>query len=333
MKKKNKTELRRDTVQSETFHVGIELELKAIGESDREHDDDACAESFRENLESESNMSLLTNWLGLDRSSAGSVSDYFDRDAYIEDQVQNHSCDDEYCCFQSNGATETRENIESELRSLTGNRSFKVVSDGSIYCDAGEVDAEVCWNYFASRETIKDNKKILDYLKSINCTFDESCGLHINLNNYLNIKCKDPIETSYFDLLFNFVAPSRRTNRFCNEYGISSRTKYSMMYEQGDRIEFRFFSPTLEADKLNHYVTLANVIYKRLAGKKCKLPKKTETYFLNKMMKVNEVSHETALKSIDFVNSLKDYNSILNRQEEINSILNRQETIQSQESA
>lgn len=321
MKKKNKTELRRDTVQSETFHVGIELELKAICEEDGEHNDEACDEAFHDSLDSENDMSLLQNWLGLDRSSAETVRRYFNRDSFIEDEVNNHTCEDDDCCFRGNSAQDTRNNIEHELRRMTSNRSFKVVSDGSIDCDAGEVDAEVCWNYFASRETIKDNKKILDYLKSINCNFDESCGLHINLNNYLNIKCKDSIETSYFDLLFNFVAPSRRTNRFCNEYGISSRTKYSMMYEQGDRIEFRFFSPTLEADKLNHYVTLANVIYKRLAGKKCKLPKKTETYFLNKMTKVNKVSKEDALKSIDFVNSLKDYNSIVNRQEEIKSIL------------
>ncbi len=80
-----------------------------------------------------------------------------------------------------------------------------------------------------------------------------------------------------------------------------------MLYEQGDRVEFRFFSPTLEAEKLNHYVSLANVVYRRLAGKEARLSRRSQEYFTVKMMKVNKLSLEVASASIAQVNTLPTY--------------------------
>lgn len=175
-----------------------------------------------------------------------------------------------------------RDQLSVTLKDLTGNNSFKVVSDGSLRPKRGEVDTEICWNYYASKDTIKDNTKILDYLKNADARFDAKCGLHININNYLNVPTGE-IDIEHLDFLFYFVAPSRSGSEFCTRRGMSSEEKYSMIYHQGKVIEFRFFSPTLNVEKLNNYVALANFIYKRLAGIDCKLNNKLTTYFKNKI--------------------------------------------------
>ena len=77
-----------------------------------------------------------------------------------------------------------------------------------------------------------------------------------------------------------------------------------MIFHQGDRLEFRFFSPTLEAVKLNHYVNLAKTIYRRLAGQDAKLSKKSVAYFLDKMTKLNGLTQERAMDTINKVNAL-----------------------------
>jgi hypothetical protein len=305
---KSKTTLRRDVVQSSGFHVGIELELRAPGNS---HDDETCSdaryESQRDYLNDLSTEMILRDYLALARNEAASVAPYFDADEWRDDYMRDWSDDgcQGDCGYGDSGSV--RDDLANELIRLTGNKSFKVVSDGSIDTDGEQVDAEVCWNYFASKETLRDNKIILDYLSDQSCDFDSSCGLHINLNNYLNVDAKTEIPTDRLNFLFNFVAPSRRNNNYCCTAAISKDHKYSMIYEQGDRLEFRFFSPTLNADKLNHYVTLANVIYRRLAGKNAKLPKKSEAFFMDKMTKLNRVSEEVARESIARVNSLPSY--------------------------
>lgn len=300
MKKNN---LRPDRVESEKLHVGIELELAVSCDNESGHDDDACEEAARENYSGESASSILRNNIGLTREEANQIESYFNLDSWIDDQMADYSCDDDECPYNHNDADSERDRIESELKELTGNQSFKVVSDGSIKTDSGEIDAEVCWNYYASKETVKDNEKILKYLNDNSMKFNASCGLHINLNNYLGIKAIE-IPASEFGVLFDFVAPSRRKSNFCTKFGMSGTEKYSMIYNQGDRLEFRFFSPTLEADKLNHYVILANTIYNRLAGRNKKLPKNTAEYFINKMTKVNGLSIERAEKAVSFVNSI-----------------------------
>jgi hypothetical protein len=78
-----------------------------------------------------------------------------------------------------------------------------------------------------------------------------------------------------------------------------------MVFHQGDRLEFRFFSPTLDARKLNFYVHLANVVYRRLAGRNAKLSKRAMSYFMEKMVDVNGVSKEQAELTIQSVNSIK----------------------------
>jgi hypothetical protein len=144
-------------------------------------------------------------------------------------------------------------------------------------------------------------------LRQLGCEFDKSCGLHINLNDYLKINKAGSIPTAKLDFLFNFVAPSRRQSNYCNHFGISTNAKYSMIYIQNDRLEFRFFSPTLDPEKLNHYVRLAHTVYKRLCGVDTKLPKKTMNYLLDKMVNVNGVDKKVAMDSIKKVNSLKSY--------------------------
>lgn len=311
MKKNKKDLLKQDKVESNTIHIGIELETIAPlndCDNDREHDDDACYRAARDNYRDMSNMDILQDYLCLSRENARAVENYFDSDSWVDDMMSDHDCDDDECPHWSSSSdgSETRETIESKLVELVGNNSFKVVSDGSITHDNDETDAEVCWNYFMSRETKKDNFKIMEYLNEVGVRINKSCGLHINLNNYLKVDCEDyQIPTEKLDFLFNFVAPSRKKSSYCNKFAISGSQKYSMIYEQGDRLEFRFFSPTLDAEKLNHYVILAHVIYKRLAGKKAKLPKKSMKYFLDKMTKVNEVSEAAAMESIKKVNSLK----------------------------
>lgn len=317
--KNKKNELRKDIVNSKSFHVGIELETFIPCESEnREHDGEACYEAERDRLNDMRAMDILQDYIGLSRDNARLVESYFNHDEWVSDYMQDFCCDDECCphyTSDSDGDYE-RDLLEESLIELTGNKSFKVVSDGSISHASDETDAEVCWNYFASKETLKDNARILMKLVDWGAQFNRSCGLHINLNNYLSLEMGEgegrKIPTSKLDFLFNFVAPSRRDNSYCSRYGLSDSDKYSMLYFQGDRIEFRFFSPTFDAVKLNHYVHLAHVVYKRLCGKKAKLSKKAMTYFLEKMTKVNGVSLEEAEKSIKLVNSLNSYEDIIN---------------------
>lgn len=314
--KKLKNQLHSDTVISDKLHIGIELELIAKGNGAREHDEDSCyesrMESHREYIQDMSLRELLVNSLGvsLTQDQVSSLESYIDQDAIIDSEMESYShhseCDDDDCGHYFGGVD--RDDVASELTELTGNTSFKVVEDGSIHSEESGSDAEVCWNYYASKDTLKDNERIFKYLKDNDFTFNKSCGLHINLNNYLNIP-KVTIETSSLDFLFNLVAPSRRGNSFCTAKGMSGSVKYSMIYNQGDRLEFRFFSPTLEVVKLNHYVVLANTIYKRLAGKNSKLPKKTEKYLLNKMIEVNGISEPIALATLALVNSIKTANA------------------------
>lgn len=301
VKKKN---LKKDSVTSNTFHVGIELELKAPGEQSG-HDYDACHDAQREYMDGLSDMEILRDYVGLSKDDARFIERYFNTSDWVRDYMESWDCNGD-CDHYTSDAESTRDLIENDLIDLTGNASIKVVSDGSIDCNENEVDAEVCWNYFAVKETIKDNTTILNYLKKNNCTFDKSCGLHINLNNYLNLEFNESIDTSKLDFLFNFVAASRRSSSYCNRYAIANE-KYSMIFHQGDRLEFRFFSPTLEAEKLNHYVSLANVIYRRLCGVNAKLSKKSMNYFLNKMTKVNGINEQAAIESLKKVNSLYSY--------------------------
>lgn len=303
-KTKMKFDLCPDSVDSTSFHVGIELELKVAGDDCSGHDDDACFQSYRDSIESNGVRSALIDDIGLSRAEADQVEPYFDFDAWVDNRMEGYECSDTSDCSYSNSdADDTRDNMRAELKRLTGNESFKVVSDSSIGTDGDEIDAEVCWNYFASRETLKDNAKIMEFLKNEGAKFDTSCGLHINLNNYLKIP-EIEIPTGELAFLFDFVAPSRRTSTYCNKYAMNHEEKYSMIYNQGDRLEFRFFSPTLEAVKLNHYVALANVVYRRLAGQDAKLSKKTTAYFFNKMTMTNGLSPERARKSLDSVNAI-----------------------------
>lgn len=316
MKALKKTELRRDTVTSTGFHVGIELELTApCDDGDKEHDSDACYDAQREYFNDMSTRSLLIDCVGIDRHAANSVENYFDSERWIDDYMSDWSCDGDCGHYTGGDGSSTRDRLESDLEALTGNKSFKVVEDGSVKPDSDETDAEVCWNYFASKETLKDNEKILDHLKDAGCSFNSSCGLHINLNNYLNIP-KAEIPTSELAFLFSFVAKSRKDSSYCNRLGLSAEQKYSMIYHQGDRLEFRFFSPTLEADKLNHYVTLANTVYRRLAGKKAKLPKNTAEFLRNKMIEVNGLTPDLAQDAINKVNLIQSVQSHLDMQEE-----------------
>lgn len=306
--KKTKNELKKDSVTSDTIHVGIELELCAPG---GDHDDDACYDSRlgsqREYLESLSTIDILRNYFDLSRDEATQFESYFKVARWTDDYMSEHvpePCEGD-CGFGSGDGEGGRDSIEDSLRDLTGNKSIKVVSDGSIRLDSGEFDAEVCWNYFISKETIQDNAKILGWCDDQGMTFNTSCGLHINLNNYLKIDQSIELSTKTLAPLFDFVAGSRSGNSYCNRYGMSGDEKYSMIYSQGDRLEFRFFSPTLDAEKLNHYVTLAHTVYKRLAGKQCKLPAKTASYFKDKIVKVNKRTIEEANAAIEFVNSLQ----------------------------
>lgn len=296
--KKAKNNLKANTVQSDTFHVGIELELRANCEnSNCSHDDEACYNDRREMLLQDGPREALMNYFGLSRNNAEEVSNYFNFDSWIDDHMSGWGCDDSECCHRSNSADDTREEIQDDLIRLTGNTSFKVVEDGSIHTRDDETDAEVCWNYFASKDTIRDNEKILNFLKENGCSFDTSCGLHINLNNYLSVP-QASIPTQALGFLFNLVAPSRSRSTYCNKFAMSGSEKYSMLYNQGDRVEFRFFSPTLEAEKLNNYVSLANVVYRRLAGQNVKLSKRVRNYFIEKMTKVNGLTMPLALDTI-----------------------------------
>ncbi len=315
--KELKSKLRRDSVSSSKFHVGIELELLAPCNSDCGHDDDACHENEcdnqREYLNQLSHREILMNYLSLSRDAAASLADYFNAESWVNDYMQDYSpeCPGSDCSYRGSG-DDVREDIRYQLKALTGNSSFKVVTDGSLDTNDGEdTDAEVCWNYFASKETQKDNVRILKWLKDYGCDFNKSCGLHINLNNYLGLKSAVKIPTRYLDYLFYFVAPSRRSSSYCSEYAISSHNKYSMLYNQDDRIEFRFFSPTLEGEKLNHYVTLAHFVYKRLMGIDCKLPKRSERYFHDKIMSVHDVDVDTANKIIAQTNSMPSYSALV----------------------
>lgn len=315
--KKHKHALMRDRVDSANFHVGIELELKAPCDGQGWHDDVACHESHEDYIRHDSGEEILRNHLCLSREEARSVAPYFDREQWIGDYMSDFSCDDVHCPHYSASGDSVREQLRDELKRLTGNASFKVVEDGSIETDGEITDAEVCWNYYASKDTIKDNEKILNYLRSEGCEFDESCGLHINLNNYLNVeRPSQSIPTRELSFLFKLVAPSREESNYCNTRAISADHKYSMIYHQGDRLEFRFFSPTLNHEKLNAYVSVAHFVYKRLAGKNCKLPKKLKQYLIKKMVEVNDLDTEYANETIQEIESIKPIQAYQNSNSE-----------------
>ena len=318
--KKTKAQLRADTVHSESFHIGIELELTAPCNGTGEHNDSDCLDAYAETLSDQSHRDILQDHFGLTSSEARELQNYFNRDSWQEDQIINHSCDDDECPYTDGESGDSvRSDLRERLRYMTGNSSFKVVEDGSIDTSDDTTDAEVCWNYFASKDTIKDNAKILKYLKDYGCDFDESCGLHINVNNYLKVPTLSAsIPTSALEFLFKVVAPSREESSYCNLYSISSDHKYSMIYHQTDRLEFRFFSPTLNAEKLNAYVSLAHFVYKRLAGKKVKLPKKLKQY-LDAKMETGGHSveiRESTLKRIENIAPIDAIDSFYNSAEQ-----------------
>ena len=235
-----------DSVSSRSFHVGIELELKAQNEEGvRDHDDDACRESYAESLQSEGARSALIHHIGLSTTEASELANYFNFDSWVDDRAANYCCEDDECGYWSGSDSDgddTRQDLRDGLLALTGNESFKVVSDGSINTNNGETDAEVCWNYFASTETIGDNAKIMKFLVDKGVSFDKSCGLHINLNNYLSVPAIN-IPTHELSFLFNVVAASRRDSSYCNRYAMGNGdNKYSMIYNQQDRLEFRFLA-------------------------------------------------------------------------------------------
>lgn len=310
--KKTKSSLSRNDVQSETLHVGIELELIAPSNGHREHDDDRCNDDRREYLRDLGPHEFIDYVLGVEvtRDQANALIEHIDREAAIDRDMEVFECENDGCShWGGDDEDSTRDCLEDQLKHEVKNSSIKVVSDGSIEKDDNETDAEVCWNYFASKETVKDNSKILAILKDKGLRFNTSCGLHINLNNYLNIP-RFEISVTQLEFLYSFVAASRKKSQYCNRAGISSVEKYSMIYHQQDRLEFRFFSPTLEPEKLNFYVHLANVVYKRLAGKDAKLSLKAQKYFLRKMIEVNGLTELAAQYAIDQVNSLDSIRSL-----------------------
>lgn len=312
--KQNKNNLRKNNVYSDNLHVGIELELGIPSDDIDTHDDLACYDNVRDYWSSLSKVEILKDHFGLSHSEADQIAPYFDSEQAIDDIMAGWSCEDIRCSYLHRGID--RDEMSRELSQLTGNNSFKVVSDSSIdvyNC----VDAEVCWNYYAHKDTIKDNAKILKWLSDQGAEFNTSCGLHINLNNYLNVPQAN-IPTGELDFLFNCVAPSRRKSSYCNKYAVSHDEKYSMIYHQEDRLEFRFFSPTLDADKLKHYVILANTVYNRLAGKDKKLPKKTAEYLVNKMIATNNIDEEIAHETIRKINSIR---SVASYQELSNDLI------------
>lgn len=222
-------------------------------------------------------------------------------------------CCEDCDCNRDYVGEDTRDRLENELIGLIGNNSIKVVEDGSLRPDEDETDAEVCWNYFISKETVKDNAKILQHLRDVGADFTDVCGLHINLNNYLDLPQKY-ISKEDLDFLFYFVAPSRRLNNYCNNHGMANDEKYSMIYHQGRVLEFRFFSPTLNAEKLNNYVALANFIYKRMAGIDCRLSSRLEKYFRNKI----ELVHDLDAEQINMVmNKLNTIPSLKSKQKKL----------------
>jgi hypothetical protein len=226
--KQNKSNLKKHHVESKNLHVGIELELGVPGDDIKTHDDQTCYDSERENFYSLSVSAFLRERFGLSRDEANSIEPYFDIERAIDDIMQDWSCEDSECPYLNRG--DDRHEIARELTKLTNNNSFKVVSDSSIDIDDC-FDAEVCWNYYAHKDTIRDNAKILNWLSDQGAKFNASCGLHINLNNYLNIP-KENIPTEELDFLFNCVAPSRRSSSYCNKSALSGDEKYSMIYHQ-----------------------------------------------------------------------------------------------------
>ena len=307
MLKITKNALNPDTVKSDTFHVGIELELKMPSQSGA-GDPATCVQNqidtMRDELESLSTNTLLQDYEGLDRSSANAVQPYFNSDKYINDYLDSYDPDVCGDCDYCNGDSEQeRDALADKLSSLTGNTSFKVVSDGSIELSFNEIDMEVCWNYAASKDMIKDNKKILDFLKTNGASYDKSCGLHINLNNYLGLTREHIKSRQDLLMLFNFVAGHRSASTYCNSAGLANE-KYGMIFNQKDRLEFRFFSPTLDANLLNAYVYLANTVYKRLAGIDAKLSKRVAKYFVSRMIRYKKLTELQAWDAIQQVNSI-----------------------------
>ncbi len=162
--KKNKSILDKDRVKSDTFHVGIELELLTPHSGSDAHDDDACNENRfnmqRRYLHDEGARDILENYLNIPRAESSRVAEYFALDRWIDDYMNDWSddgCDDSHCGYRSGSGDDIREEMRQELVELTGNQSFKVVPDGSLSPDGDETDTEVCWNYFASKDTLADN--------------------------------------------------------------------------------------------------------------------------------------------------------------------------------
>jgi ferredoxin len=288
MLKPAKNQWRPNNVVSDTFHVGIELELymPIEGEVDTEACEERQIESMRSDLESISNFDILRDYMGLSRDEARSLEDYFDSETWINDYMDGYTveCGGRRCEYCEGRSGDGREALADRLKDLVNNPSFKVVDDGSIEAEGNTIDAEVCWNFNARIEAFKDNFKILEALKKEGAEYNKSCGLHINLNNYLKVP-KNYIPIEDLDFLFKFVAGHREDSTYCTDDGGMNTAKYSMIYNQGDKLEFRFFSPTLNAELLNNYIMLSHIVYKRLAGIDTKLPKPVAEYFKARIFK------------------------------------------------
>lgn len=167
--KNKKSKLYKDTVMSQSFHVGIELELIAANDEDgeREHDYDSCSsageENYRDYLESMGAEGFLRDRVGLTISDARTIAHHYNLQAAIDTEMSqyDHECEGD-CGYYTGGVDSEliRNELTKKLRGMTGNASFKVVNDSSLDLDEDkECAAEVCWNYFAHKETITDNTK------------------------------------------------------------------------------------------------------------------------------------------------------------------------------
>src|SRR3954465_14898425 len=92
-KKITKTDLNCDHVESDTFHVGIELELKANGDDSGGHDSDACYDSQSSYLSDMGGETILGDYMELSRDEARQVAPYFDSSQWVSDYMQDWECD------------------------------------------------------------------------------------------------------------------------------------------------------------------------------------------------------------------------------------------------
>lgn len=313
--KKQKQNLSQDTVESNTLHVGIELEC--ITPAVMDHDDYDCQSNgranYRQELEDMSCSSILRDYFNLDNADSTSLAPYFRRQTWAQHQADEytHECDGD-CDYQHADHETTREQMQEELHELTNNPSIFVEGDGSLRPSHDETDTEVVWNYYAAKETIKDNALILNYLKRKGSRVTVDCGLHVNLNDYLkdnrpmNIRA---LPKAQFDFLWAFVEDHRKNSSYCNREFLSFSEKYCMIFAQTDRWEFRFFGATFDAELLNQYVTLANVIYRRLHGLNAQLSKSAIQFWIRRM-KVLKRSSEVIADAIAKVNTLQSLKQI-----------------------